>query len=104
MQKLNIFHFSAYNRTGTTLPIVFVHILPDEEVECPDPGSITHGVKDPPNETFFCGDEVTYVCDIGYELRGESLAQCTATGQFSQQPPECVIAGEYFFLLILCCE
>ncbi len=78
----------------------------DEEVECPDPGTIKHGVRDPPNGTFFCGDQVAYVCDIGYEPRGDSVAQCTETGEFNKKPPECVIAGEYIVvcLSILCCR
>ncbi len=60
----------------------------------PDPVLINHGFKDPSNATFFCGDQVTYICDSGYEPRGELVAQCTVTGQFSKKPPECVIPGE----------
>ena len=63
-------------------------------VQCPDPGTIIHGIRDPPNGIFFCGDQVTYVCDIGYELRGDSVAQCTETGEFTWKPPECVIPGK----------
>ncbi len=73
-----------------------VHILAEDKVECPDAGSICDGVKHLPNQTFFCGDQVAYVCDVSYELQGDSVAQCTETGEFDKQPPECVIAGEYF--------
>ncbi len=76
------------------LTVFPVHNFLDEKLECPDPKTIRHGVNDPPNGPFFCGDKVTYLCDNGYEMQGESVSQCTETGQFSNLP-ECVIPGEF---------
>ncbi len=77
----------------------FFDIFPGKKVQCPDPEVMSHRSTNPPHGPYFCGDKITHTCDMGYELTGDSVAQCTETREF-KNTPECVIAGTglFFFL------
>ena len=67
------------------LPIVFPVL--SVVVTCGDPGTPSNGQRDLANQNF--GTEVTYTCDVGYELEGSRRRTCQANGLWSGQLPEC---------------
>ena len=56
-------------------------------VTCGDPGTPTNGQRELLGQSF--GTQVTYTCDVGYELEGNGQRTCQARGQWSGQLPEC---------------
>ncbi|WAQ94522.1 CSMD1-like protein [Mya arenaria] len=55
---------------------------------CPDPGSIPNGSY-PSVSTFGHGNNVTYTCNDGYEMVGESTIECSDFGHWKQPKPYC---------------
>ena len=49
-----------------------------------------NGVKDPDTSRINCGETVTYSCNEGFVLSGESVLTCESSGWFSSRIPTCV--------------
>ncbi|XP_078098084.1 sushi, von Willebrand factor type A, EGF and pentraxin domain-containing protein 1-like [Mustelus asterias] len=61
-----------------------------EIVTCPDPPPIANGrVSSPPGEFWTFGSVAKYSCHVGYFLIGEDTINCTATGDWNENPPKC---------------
>uniref|UniRef100_A0A8C0EMI6 Sushi domain-containing protein n=1 Tax=Bubo bubo TaxID=30461 RepID=A0A8C0EMI6_BUBBB len=59
-------------------------------VKCLHPPNITNGkLKGNISDTFSYGASVSYSCNPGYSLVGDALISCTASGTWSQPPPQC---------------
>uniref|UniRef100_A0A8C8ECV3 Sushi domain-containing protein n=1 Tax=Otus sunia TaxID=257818 RepID=A0A8C8ECV3_9STRI len=59
-------------------------------VKCLHPPNITNGkLKGNISNTFSYGASVSYSCNPGYSLVGNALISCTASGTWSQPPPQC---------------
>jgi len=58
-----------------------------QKVFCPKPALILNGNLEARDIGF--GDVVTYRCDLGYELIGQTKQSCLDSGQWSGVPPSC---------------
>ena len=58
-------------------------------VECDDPGEPLNGHS--MGNDFVYGSTVTFSCDAGYELQGNTTALCQVDGQWNITTPTCVI-------------
>ncbi|XP_067863579.1 complement receptor type 2-like [Heptranchias perlo] len=57
---------------------------------CPTPRNIYNGIIISSAKTVYKnGDQVTYRCNSGFELVGESVIQCKEDGNFFPHPPTC---------------
>ncbi|XP_046549400.1 sushi, von Willebrand factor type A, EGF and pentraxin domain-containing protein 1-like [Haliotis rubra] len=60
---------------------------------CPAPAlTITNGKVTTKQTSFSFGDQVTYICDIGYILQGQGTLQCFSGNTWSAPAPVCVEA------------
>ncbi|XP_074833363.1 complement receptor type 1-like [Carettochelys insculpta] len=58
--------------------------------QCPSPPAITHGRPITLGvDVFISGMSVNFSCDPGYSLHGEAMLLCTASGEWSNAPPQC---------------
>lgn len=60
-----------------------------QKVECGIPVSISNGYYE--GNSFLFEDSITYKCDNGYYLDGEATLTCSATKQWSNAVPQCLI-------------
>ena len=58
-------------------------------VTCPTPENILNGLVDLTDNTF--GSHVTYSCNTGFQLVGESVRKCQANRQWSGDEPHCKV-------------
>ncbi|XP_028277943.1 complement factor B-like [Parambassis ranga] len=58
-------------------------------VECPDPNVLEYGSVSPPQEKYFVGNETTYECYSGYNMRGSTKRICLKNGKWSGFTPIC---------------
>ncbi|CAL1545259.1 unnamed protein product [Lymnaea stagnalis] len=60
-------------------------------VTCQAPQSpVPNGRLVSPKVEYYYQDQISYICDYGYELSGQNLMTCLAIGQFDSTPPACV--------------
>lgn len=60
------------------------------EVKCKRRGELKHGKISSSKQTFSPGDEITYSCDGGYELVGETTDTCLEDGTWEmREMPTC---------------
>ena len=77
--------------------------------ECLDPGTLENGVS-LGNVPFMCHSQVTFSCNEGFLMSGESLMTCAENGQWNGNKPKCIAKGKQlicflsrcFFLQFLC--
>ena len=62
-----------------------------ERVTCVPPIAPNNGSYVPENATYNFTDTVEFRCDLGFDLNGPNSANCSATGRWSESPPECQI-------------
>ncbi|KAK2150293.1 hypothetical protein LSH36_413g01017 [Paralvinella palmiformis] len=60
------------------------------KIHCPDPDPIPHG-RILGGLVHRYEDAIEYSCDVGYEMVGESLRTCSASGTWSGLEPSCVL-------------
>ncbi|XP_052451020.1 regulator of complement activation group 2 gene 1 isoform X8 [Carassius gibelio] len=61
-----------------------------ESVKCSPPLAIEHGqLEDVPLESYAYSDAVTYRCNPGLNLIGQSTLHCSEDGTFKPDPPKC---------------
>ncbi|XP_052451023.1 regulator of complement activation group 2 gene 1 isoform X11 [Carassius gibelio] len=61
-----------------------------EPVKCSPPLAIEHGqLEDVPLESYAYSDAVTYRCNPGLNLIGQSTLHCSEDGTFKPDPPKC---------------
>lgn len=61
-------------------------------VRCPQPTQIKNGkllLDSNGRKDFSFSDQVHYVCDSGFRMKGDSTISCTASGLWSSAPPTC---------------
>ena len=56
-------------------------------LQCSQPAAPANGGRD--RESGVVGDVVTYHCNNGYNLRGDTTRTCGASGQWSGSVPTC---------------
>ena len=49
----------------------------------------------PETESVTCGGKVTYTCNKGFKLLGNSELECKADGMLHGQVPTCNISGNF---------
>ncbi|XP_078581987.1 sushi, von Willebrand factor type A, EGF and pentraxin domain-containing protein 1-like [Branchiostoma floridae x Branchiostoma japonicum] len=59
-----------------------------EAIQCPVPTIPANSIVDGP-ESLAYGDVITFVCNDGYHLTGDSTRTCQADGTWSGNPPTC---------------
>ncbi len=67
------------------------------DMYCKEPANIAHGdYRCNPNhcDMFKVGTEVHYICDQGYEPKGEVQQTCVRGGQWSAEQPACLPGEE----------
>jgi len=60
-------------------------------VNCSSPSAPNNGWYTPEKNVYYYLNIVNYSCQIGYDLDGANTSECNATGQWSEDTPECVI-------------
>ncbi|XP_036447240.1 sushi, von Willebrand factor type A, EGF and pentraxin domain-containing protein 1-like isoform X1 [Colossoma macropomum] len=62
-----------------------------EVIKCPPPPEIPNGQPEEPRlYEYDYEQKVTYVCNAGYTLFGDSTVSCSNSGTFEPSPPECI--------------
>ena len=61
--------------------------------ECYDPGTIENGVSQG-NAPFMCHSRVTFSCNEGFLMSGESSMTCTENGLWNAEKPKCITKGK----------
>ena len=54
-----------------------------------------NGNKNPTEDSVTCRTEVTYTCNEGFTLEGDSVLECGAGGQLKGQLPVCKTFGNF---------
>ena len=67
-------------------------------VDCGNPGLPQNGRRSLSSTTF--GSSVTFECNSGYKLEGQSSRQCQASGSWSGSVPQCVCKLLLLLLLL----
>ncbi|XP_053338966.1 complement receptor type 1-like [Clarias gariepinus] len=62
-----------------------------EQTKCLPPSKIENGVYDREDESYGYNEVVTYSCNRGYTLIGESSITCSSDGTFQPPPPQCLL-------------
>ena len=57
------------------------------EINCGDPGNITHGFKK--GSGYMFGDRVSFWCEDGYQMTGMDEILCTDCGLWKPNKPVC---------------
>ena len=66
---------------------LFFHI---SVITCPEPSDVQYSQQIPARGPYWCGGHVTYLCNHGYKLQGDSTRQCQDNGTFSRRQAVCV--------------
>ena len=56
---------------------------------CDDIPDIPNGKRSPAEDSVTCGSKVTYTCNEGFTLEGDSVLQCGTGGELLGQVPIC---------------
>lgn len=59
-------------------------------VSCLKPQSINNGVFSPEADSYAYGEALTFSCNRGLDLIGESTITCSNDGSFKPSPPQCL--------------
>jgi len=62
-----------------------------EMVTCPSPSMTANGSYAPAITTFHYRDVIQFSCQLGFDIIGPNNSYCNATGQWSDESPECQI-------------
>lgn len=68
---------------------MFSTLPPLTVVNCGDPATPSHGIRDPDPVVTQLSNVVRYSCDEGYELLGSQERTCQSSGEWSGQLPTC---------------
>ena len=68
---------------------MFSTLPPLTVVNCGDPGTPSHGIREPDPVATQLSNVVKYSCDEGYELLGSQERTCQSSGEWSGQLPTC---------------
>ena len=71
-------------------------------ITCSDPMKIENGVRIPAFGPYTCADQVTYICNHGYQLQGNATLVCGSDGRFSSAAAECVEPSECSIVTLSC--
>ena len=61
---------------------------------------VPNGKRIPIEDSVTCGTIVTYTCNEGFTLKGDSVLQCGNGGQLQGQVPVCKVPGNLFMHFI----
>ena len=56
---------------------------------------MSNGSRIPDTESVTCGRKVTYTCNKGFKLLGNSELECKADGMLHGRVPSCNISGGF---------
>ena len=65
---------------------------------CDDVPYVPNGKRSPAEDTVACGTKVSYTCNEGFTLEGDSVLQCGTGGKIQGQVPVCREPGNLFIL------
>ena len=65
---------------------------------CDDVPYVPNGKRNPPEGSVTCGTKVTFTCNEGFTLEGDSVLQCGTLGKMQDQFPVCREPGNLFML------
>ncbi|GCC21153.1 hypothetical protein chiPu_0019620 [Chiloscyllium punctatum] len=64
-----------------------------KSVDCQQPRTIANGnIVSAPRSTYKYRDRVTYSCNRGYVMVGNSIIECNENGRFDPEPPTCKLS------------
>ena len=67
---------------------------------CDNIPDVPNGKRSPPEGSVTCGTKVTYTCNKGFTLEGDSVLQCGTGGKLQGQVPFCRGSGKLFKSLV----
>lgn len=59
-------------------------------VTCSNPGPLAGGIVRPNRQSYEVGQTITYVCDVGYKIKGQSSSICKDDGEWTNPLPDCI--------------
>ena len=65
---------------------------------CDDVPDVPNGKRSPTEGSLTCGTKVTYTCNEGFTLEGDSVLQCGTGGQLQGKTPDCREPGNLLIL------
>ena len=65
---------------------------------CDNIPNVPNAKRSPPEGSVTCGTKVTYTCNEGFTLEGDSVLQCRTGGKMQGEVPVCRDPGNSFML------
>ena len=59
-------------------------------MNCGNPGDLNNGHSEPLDRSYACGALITYHCNDGYSLQGNSKLICLRSGAWDSPIPTCI--------------
>ena len=70
-------------------------------VPCDNIPDVQNGKRIPTEGSVTCGTKVTYTCNEGFTLEGDSVLQCGTGGKMQGQVPVCKVPGNLLINFLL---
>ena len=98
-----VFNFRPFwqNKPGLLSQTTIFQVI-SSVITCSDPMKIENGVRIPAFGPYTCVDQVTYICNHGYQLQGNATLVCGSDGRFSSAAAECVEPSECSIVTLSC--
>ena len=70
-------------------------------MQCDNVPDVPNATRSPAEDSVSCGTKVTYTCDEGFTLEGDSVLECGTGGELQGQIPVCRGSGNFLWYLFI---